>query len=153
MTSRDLPRASWRFGRCLRWRPASVGGNACGQMPDIAGQRQNIPLRWRTRLRYPCTARTSKRKKRKTAGPARRRTTTASGGEAPDDRPKQQPMTTQEWIERELAKMLPRSEAWKAETRRLWGFNSVNPDNLNKVGVEAKSLTAPVDDNRADIAS
>jgi hypothetical protein len=49
--------------------------------------------------------------------------------------------------------MPPCSEAWKAETRRLWGFKSANPDNLDEIGVEAKTLTTPVDDDRADIAS
>ncbi len=62
-------------------------------------------------------------------------------------------MTKQEWIERELAKRPPRSEAWKAETRRLWGFRetSGSPDDLNMVGAEPSTLPGTVNDDSLDI--
>lgn len=34
-------------------------------------------------------------------------------------------MDEREWIERELAKMPPRSQAWMVETLRLWGLSGV----------------------------
>ena len=61
-------------------------------------------------------------------------------------------MTTQEWIERELAKMPRRSAAWKAETLKLWGLRSVSPDDLDGAGIEPAGTTAGlVDDHRADV--
>ena len=64
-------------------------------------------------------------------------------------------MTKEEWIERELAKMPPRSEAWREETRRLWGLKakSGNPVNLNKVRVETATPGGTVDDDGADVAA
>lgn len=61
-------------------------------------------------------------------------------------------MTTEEWIERELAKRPPRSEEWRAETRRRWGFKSASPDDLDKVGVEQSALPGTVNDDCADVA-
>lgn len=59
-------------------------------------------------------------------------------------------MTQAEWIERELEKRPPRSEEWKAETRRRWGFKS-GPDDLNKAGVEQSALPSTVNDDSKDI--
>ncbi len=65
-----------------------------------------------------------------------------------------EPLSEEDWIKRELAKV-PAShhtEAWKAETRRLWGYKSVSPDDLNAGAVEAGTGAGLVDDNRADVA-
>jgi hypothetical protein len=62
-------------------------------------------------------------------------------------------MTKEEWIERELANRPQRSEAWNAETRRLWGLKSASPDDLDEIRVEAVTLAAPVDDDSTDVAS
>jgi hypothetical protein len=72
---------------------------------------------------------------------------------AASDHAKPQPWTKQEWIERKLAKMPPRSAAWRAETLRLWGFKSANPGNLDESRVEAETLAAPIDDDSSDIAA
>lgn len=63
------------------------------------------------------------------------------------------PMSTQDWIERELARMPQRSAAWRTETLRLWGLKSGSPDDLNEGRVESVSFAASVDNDRADIAS
>jgi hypothetical protein len=67
--------------------------------------------------------------------------------------PHPRPLTEEEWIERELEKRPPRSEAWKAETRRLWGFReaSGNPDDLNMVGIELSALPGTVDDDSKNV--
>lgn len=62
-------------------------------------------------------------------------------------------MTKQEWIERELAKMPQRSEAWKAEHRRLWGLKSSSPNNLDVLRIEPATAPRLVDDDSADVAS
>jgi hypothetical protein len=69
------------------------------------------------------------------------------------DHTEAQPLTKQEWVKRELAKMPPRSEAWRAETRRLWGFKSLGPDNLDAGGIEPSTPAGLVDDDSADIAA
>jgi len=63
------------------------------------------------------------------------------------------PMTKDDWIQRELAKMPVRSAAWKTETLRLWGLRSVRPDDLQECRVETVAFTGTVDNDRADIAS
>lgn len=65
---------------------------------------------------------------------------------------KAQPPTKEEWIERELAKMPPRSEAWKAETRRLWELRSLSPDDLDERRVEPLAALRLVDDDSPDVA-
>jgi len=37
-------------------------------------------------------------------------------------------VTLREWIERQLAKRPERSEDWKAETRRRFGFRPATPE-------------------------
>jgi hypothetical protein len=60
--------------------------------------------------------RTSIRKETKTARPARaRRTTKAMSGKPASDHKEPQPLTKLDWVERELAKRPPRSEASKAD--------------------------------------
>jgi len=55
------------------------------------------------------------------------------------------PMTTEEWIARELAKMPPRSEAFKEETRRRWGLKlcSDSPDDLDSGADQAAARPDP----------
>ena len=65
-------------------------------------------------------------------------------------------MTTEDWISRELAKRPPRSEAFKEETRGLWGLKSRSlggPVDLNARGVEPNATSGPVDDDGPDVAA
>lgn len=62
-------------------------------------------------------------------------------------------MTKEEWIERELAKMPPRSEAWRAETRRLWGLRSASPNDFDMLRLEASTTAGFVDNDSGDAAA
>jgi hypothetical protein len=66
-----------------------------------------------------------------------------------DEKP--QRMTTEGWVQQELAKMPPRSAAWKAETLALWGLKSDSPDDLDEAGIEPGTVTGLADHDRADI--
>jgi hypothetical protein len=136
--------------------PASTAADASPSVPQTPADRPLEPQvsgEIYPAASEPDSGTASKRKRRKTARPARRRTAAANAGEAPGDHAKPRLLSKQEWIERELAKMPPRSAAWRAETLRLWGFKSANPDDLDESRVEAETLAAPVDDDSADIAS
>jgi hypothetical protein len=75
------------------------------------------------------------------------------GDKPASDHTEAQPLTEQEWVERELAKRPLRSEAWKAETQRLWWFKSGSPNNLNAPGVEPCTTAGLVDDDGTDVAA
>lgn len=63
------------------------------------------------------------------------------------------PMTKQAWIERELFKMPQRSREWRTETLRLWGLQSVSPENFNEIGIESRTTASLIDDNSADVTA